>query len=88
MSVRSVVDMGQHPDVVALRARHDRAAETAPAQTAEGLILLGGLYLAVSPWGVSGDVATTSTIWSNGVTGAVAVAFGLAATSFGVLSRD
>jgi hypothetical protein len=31
--------------------------------------------------------ATTSTIWSNVVTGAVAAVFGIAATTIGMLSR-
>ncbi|HEX6471767.1 MAG TPA: SPW repeat protein [Streptosporangiaceae bacterium] len=133
--------MSQHPDIVEMRARYDRAAQTAPAQTANGLIFLSGLYLAVSPWVVgfnglttltvnnlitgvalavlalgfaaaygrthgvawvtplvgvwtiitpwvvSGDVATTSTVWSNVVTGAVAAVFGIAATTIGMVSR-
>ncbi|GAA4451487.1 SPW repeat protein [Phytohabitans houttuyneae] len=40
----------QHPDIAALRARYDRAAETPTAQLVEGLTLLTGLYLAMSPW--------------------------------------
>jgi hypothetical protein len=45
-----------------------------------------GVWTIIAPWVVSGDVATTSTIWSNVVTGSVAAACGLAATSFGRLS--
>lgn len=47
----------QHPDIAALRARYDRAAETPTAQLVEGLTLLTGLYLAMSPWvvGFTGD---------------------------------
>jgi len=40
----------EHPDIAALRLRYDRAAETPTAQIAEGLTLLSGLYLAVSPY--------------------------------------
>ncbi|MFE5524154.1 SPW repeat protein [Streptomyces virginiae] len=40
----------EHPDLVELRARHDRAAATPRAQMVEALALLAGLYLAASPW--------------------------------------
>ncbi|MBF8186879.1 SPW repeat protein [Nonomuraea sp. K274] len=36
-----------------------------------------GVWTIIAPWVVSGDVATTSTIWSNVVTGAVALLLGL-----------
>ncbi|SDL31519.1 SPW repeat protein [Nonomuraea jiangxiensis] len=38
-----------------------------------------GVWTIIAPWVVSGNVATTGTIWSNVVTGAVAVLLGLAA---------
>lgn len=46
-----------HPDIAALRARYDRVAETPTAQLVDGLTLLTGLYLAMSPWvvGFTGD---------------------------------
>jgi hypothetical protein len=49
-----------HPDISALRARYDRAAETPTAQAVDGLTLLTGLYLAMSPWvvGFNGDSAS------------------------------
>ncbi|MEU6903627.1 SPW repeat protein [Streptomyces virginiae] len=40
----------EHPDLVELRARHDRAAATPRAQIVEAVALLAGLYLAASPW--------------------------------------
>ncbi|MFC8956095.1 SPW repeat protein [Streptomyces sp. NPDC057101] len=40
----------EHPDLVELRARHDRAAATPRAQMIEALALITGLYLAASPW--------------------------------------
>ncbi|MEV7442887.1 SPW repeat protein [Streptomyces sp. NPDC091204] len=40
----------EHPDLMDLRARHDRAAATPRAQMIEALALLTGLYLAASPW--------------------------------------
>lgn len=52
-------DIGHHPDLVALRARYERAAATPAAHAAEGLSLLTGLYLAVSPWVVGFNGMTT-----------------------------
>ncbi|MFD3549904.1 SPW repeat protein [Streptomyces sp. NPDC058655] len=40
----------EHPDLMELRERHDRAAATPRAQMVEALALLTGLYLAASPW--------------------------------------
>lgn len=130
--------MSMHPDIAALRAKYDAAAETRVAQAVDGLTFLTGLYLAISPWvvgfngfrsltgnnlivgvalallavgfasaygrmhGISwvapligvwtiiapwviaGDVATTRTVWSNVVTGAVALLLGLGALSMGM----
>jgi hypothetical protein len=40
----------QHPDIVELRARYERTAETPQARILEGLTFLAGVYLAISPW--------------------------------------
>src|SRR4051794_15970736 len=39
-----------HPDLVELRNRYELAAEKPAAQMVEGLSMLSGLYLALSPW--------------------------------------
>jgi hypothetical protein len=126
-----------HAEVLQLRARYDVAAERPVTQAVDGLTVLTGVYLAVSPWVVgfnrfatltandlitgialaapalglasaygrthgmawvtpvvgvwtiiapwvvSGDMATAATIWSNVVTGALAVLLGLAAVAVG-----
>lgn len=43
-----------------------------------------GVWTIISPWVVSGDVSTTSTIWSNVVVGAVTVVLGLCAMYLGI----
>ncbi|MEU2257821.1 SPW repeat protein [Nocardia xishanensis] len=43
-----------------------------------------GLWTIVAPWIVSGNVDTTSTIWNNVVTGALAVLLGLGAMFLGM----
>jgi hypothetical protein len=51
--------MAEHPDLVdvkrahdlrELRERYERASETPSGQLVEGLIMLSGLYIALSPW--------------------------------------
>ncbi|MCF0083155.1 SPW repeat protein [Streptomyces lomondensis] len=45
--------METHPDIIAMRSRHEmaeRVATTPRAQAVETLALLTGLYLAASPW--------------------------------------
>jgi hypothetical protein len=129
--------MTSHPDLAELRAKYEAAAETPTAQAVDGLTVLTGLYLAVSPWVVgfhrfatltandlivgvalavlalgfayaygrthgiawvapvigvwtivapwvvSGNVATTATIWSNVVAGVLTVLLGLGAVALG-----
>ncbi|GAA4591327.1 SPW repeat protein [Planotetraspora phitsanulokensis] len=43
-------DIGTHPDIVQMRARYEAAAANPVAQGADGLALLSGMYLALSPW--------------------------------------
>ncbi|GII32748.1 SPW repeat protein [Planotetraspora mira] len=43
-------DIGSHPDIVQMRARYEAAAANPVAQGADGLALLSGMYLALSPW--------------------------------------
>ncbi|OBI06402.1 hypothetical protein A5715_20580 [Mycolicibacter heraklionensis] len=62
-----------HPDLLALRARYDRAAESMTAQGTFGLTLLAAVYGAVSPW-VAGFDATTRLAVNNLVVG-LCVAF-------------
>ncbi|HZD15864.1 MAG TPA: SPW repeat protein [Pseudonocardiaceae bacterium] len=45
---------------------------------------LVGAWTIIAPWVVSGDVATTTTVWSNVVTGVVVVLLGLGAMSLGM----
>lgn len=50
MSARAMAGIDQHPDVMELRARYERAAAKPLAQLTDGLVFLIGLYLAISPW--------------------------------------
>jgi hypothetical protein len=55
-TVHSSID--HHPDLLALRARYERVAESMSAHLTFGLVLLTGLYVAASPW-IVGFSATT-----------------------------
>jgi hypothetical protein len=48
--VRPNTVLDDHPDIVELRARYERLSETSTAQSIDGLTLLAGVYLAISPW--------------------------------------
>ena len=70
----------QHPDIVALRARYAQASARPAAQAAEGLSLLAGLYLAISPWviGFSGTTLTASNLITGIALAVLALGFGSA----------
>ena len=63
----------QHPDLLALRARYERVAESMSAHVTFGLALLTGLYVAASPW-IVGFSATNQLATSDLIVG-IAVAF-------------
>ncbi|WP_405829272.1 SPW repeat protein [Streptomyces sp. NBC_01176] len=58
----------EHPDLMGLRARHDRAATTPRAQMIEALALLAGLYIAASPW-ICGFLGATQLAVTNLIAG-------------------
>ena len=72
-----------HPDILALRAKYERASWSPAAQAIDGLTLLAGLYLAISPWVVGFSGLQRITV-SNLVTGLFLAALGMGfATAFG-----
>jgi len=72
--------MRGHPDIVEMRERYDLAASRPGMQVVDGLTLLSGLYLALSPWIVGFTDRQGITI-NNLVTGLVVAALAL---GFGV----
>lgn len=70
-TVHSSID--HHPDLLALRARYERVAESMSAHFTFGLALLTGLYVAASPW-IVGFSATRSLATSDLIAG-ITVAF-------------
>lgn len=68
-----------HPDLAEMRARYERAAETATAQVADGVVVLAGLFVALSPWIAGFSARTPSLAVNNLVTG---LAIGVLGLSF------
>ncbi|MEV4292739.1 SPW repeat protein [Nonomuraea bangladeshensis] len=69
---RATYDIGHHPDIAALRARYDMAAQQPAGQSVSGVAFLSGLYLAISPW-VVGIFGRTNLTVSNLITGIAVV---------------
>ncbi|WP_329178045.1 MULTISPECIES: SPW repeat protein [unclassified Streptomyces] len=83
-STHSRTQIDTHPDLMALRGRYAEASAKPMAGLIEGLCLLTGLYLAISPW-VVGFQNFNSLRVSNLITG---IALAVLAMGFGsVLER-
>ncbi|MEW1863470.1 SPW repeat protein [Streptomyces sp. NBC_00669] len=81
-STRSTIE--EHPDIMSLRDRYAAVSDKPMAGLIEGLCLLTGLYLAISPW-VVGFTGLTSLRVTNLVVG---IALAVLAMGFGsVLER-
>ena len=74
-TVHSSID--HHPDLLALRERYERAAESMTAQGTFGLTLLTAVYAAVSPW-IVGFAGTRPLVVSDFTVGLVCVALAFA----------
>lgn len=74
-------DISKHPDIMALRERYDVVSAAPAAQAAEGLVLLGAVYLAASPWIAGFNALSAITVVDLIAGGALAVlAIALSAT--------
>ena len=70
-----------HPDLTEMRMRYERASETPTAQVADGVIVLGGLFVALSPW-ITGFAPMTPTLALNNlIVGLAAAVLGLSFAS-------
>ncbi|MFD7438357.1 SPW repeat protein [Streptomyces sp. NPDC059861] len=71
--------MESHPDILEMRARHERAATTPRAQAIEAMGVITGLYLAASPW-IAGFNNLSTLAVTNLITG---LAYALLMGGFG-----
>lgn len=72
----NTASMTDHPDIVAMNARYERAAETPSAQATDGMTVVAGLFIALSPWIVGFSGFTTLAI-NNLVVGLTVALLGL-----------
>jgi hypothetical protein len=74
--VSPTTSIENHPDIAEMRLRYDEAAETPTAQMSDGLVVLAGLYLAVSAW-IVGFTNFSALTFNNLITGIAVAAIGL-----------
>jgi hypothetical protein len=66
--------MTTHPDLVEMQARYERSSASGPAVLTDGLLVLAGLWLAISPWTIHFTATAPDVTVSNLILGiAVAV---------------
>jgi hypothetical protein len=64
--------MESHPDIIRMRERYEVAAANPAVQLADGLTLLAGLFLALSPWIVG--FTNIESLTTNNLVSGIAVA--------------
>jgi len=69
--------MTDHPDVIEMRARYERISASPPAVLTDGLLLIAGLWLAISPWVVHFRDTVPNIAQSNLLVGIAVAAVGL-----------
>ncbi|MEW2630851.1 SPW repeat protein [Streptomyces sp. NPDC048389] len=70
-------DIGGHPELAEMWDRLERTASSGKAVVVEGLILLAGLYAAISPWVVHFSGTEAGLTINNLVVGLAVAAIGL-----------
>jgi hypothetical protein len=73
-------DIERHPDILSMRARYEVVSESPVAQLVDGLTLLSGIYLAISPW-IVGFNNTGTIAMNNLITGLAVSALALGFSS-------
>lgn len=76
---QSSSDIGAHPELAEMRDRLERTASSGQAIAIEGLILLAGVYAAISPWVVHFTTEPNITV-NNLIIGITVGVIGLALT--------
>jgi hypothetical protein len=69
--------MAEHPDLVEMRERYERISSSPPTAITDGLLLVAGLWLAISPWVVHFRDTVPNVAQSNLLVGLVIAAVGL-----------
>ncbi|MEZ0069915.1 hypothetical protein ABIA32_005963 [Streptacidiphilus sp. MAP12-20] len=80
---RRTDDMHAHPDAAEMRERYARMMENGRPMAVDGLLVLTGLYAAISPWVVHFRIASFELTLNNLILG-----FGIAAIGLGLSLGD
>lgn len=72
--------MATHPDLIEMQARYERVSGSGPAVLTDGLVLLAGLWLAISPWTIHFNLSAPGVTVSNLVMGIAVAVVGLGLT--------
>lgn len=74
-------DISEHPDASEMRARYARTLRGGMPMVVDGLVLLAGLYCAISPWTVHFSTARPELLINNLVLGLAIALMGIAITA-------
>ncbi|WP_238009438.1 SPW repeat protein [Dactylosporangium sp. AC04546] len=72
--------ISEHPDVAEMRERYERIAAGGQAIVIDGLVLLAGAWLAISPWIVHFNAAAPSVTINNLILGVIVTVMALGLT--------
>jgi SPW repeat len=72
-----MADIAEHPDLAEMRLRYRRVLDGGQAVAVDGIVLLTGLYLAISPWVLGFAGVTPRVTVSNLVLGLAVAVIGL-----------
>lgn len=70
-------DLGSHPELAEMRNRLERTASSGTAVVIEGLVLLAGVYAAISPWIVHFSGAEANLTTNNLIVGLAVAVIGM-----------
>jgi SPW repeat-containing protein len=80
MTETSRFAMADHPDLVEMRERYERASASGPAVITDGLVLLAGLWLAISPWVIHFNVTAPDVMRNDLILGIAVTVLALGLT--------
>ncbi|MCW4352208.1 SPW repeat protein [Hoyosella sp. YIM 151337] len=77
MTTHSAPHIESHPDLAAMSARYEEISESRSAQFTDSLLVLAGLFVALSPWIVGFHDVSVALAMNNLVVGLVIAALGV-----------
>ncbi len=78
--VSRYTDLTDHPDLAEMRERYERATTSGQAVAIDGLVLLAGAWLAISPWVVHFNTTAPNMTINNLILGSIVTIIALGLT--------